>query len=130
MLSRTHYIEKIMKEFQIHPVCALLGPRQCGKTTLASQYLQTLKGQQVRIFDLEDPLHIAQLESPRLLLENLEGTIVFDEIQRRPDLFPYLRTLVDRYPNRRYLVLGSASPALLQQSSETLAGRIGYIEVT
>jgi predicted AAA+ superfamily ATPase len=103
-------------------VVALLGPRQCGKTTLARQFVPTDSD---NYFDLEDPQSLARLVEPDTALRPLKGLIVIDEVQRRPDLFPLLRVLADRKPlPARFLVLGSAAPDLLQQSSETLAGRI------
>ena len=103
-------------------VVALLGPRQCGKTTLARQIVPA---ESPNYFDLEDPRHVGCLAEPMSALENLQDIVVIDEVQRRPDLFPVLRVLVDRTPSpARFLVLGSASPALLRQSSESLAGRI------
>lgn len=109
-------------------VTALLGPRQCGKTTLAREFVPL---DSVNYFDLEDPESLARLEQPKLALENLTGLIVIDEIQRKPDLFPLLRVLADRQPNpAKFLVLGSAAPELLRQSSESLAGRIETLELT
>jgi len=85
----------------------------------------------VHIFDLEDPTSIAALEEPMTALKSLKGLVVIDEIQRRPDLFPILRVLTDRRPlTSKFLILGSAAPELLQQSSESLAGRIEYIELS
>ena len=108
------------------PVVAILGARQVGKTTLAQQILAARQGRGER-FDLEDPADLARLADARLALSELGGLVVLDEIQRRPDLFPLLRVLADRRPRRaRFLVLGSASPELLRQSSETLAGRIAF----
>ena len=108
----------------------ILGPRQCGKTTLARDYLAARPEPQIHYFDLEDPDHLNRLADPKLALEGLEGLIVIDEIQRSPELFPLLRVLIDRRPRRqRYLILGSASRALIRQSSETLAGRIAYLEL-
>jgi len=131
MISRTQYITKIIDAFEIHSVCGILGPRQCGKTTLARLYAnEYFNLKEVHYFDLEDPNDLAALENTKLTLESLDGLIVIDEIQRRPELFPYLRVLVDKYPNRKILVLGSASRDLLNQSSETLAGRISYVELT
>lgn len=102
-------------------VVSLLGPRQCGKTTLARQIVPPSS---LNYFDLEDPRHLARLEQPIQALESLTGTIVIDEVQRRPELFPVLRVLADRTPlPARFLVLGSSSPALSNQASETLAGR-------
>ncbi|MCF6291464.1 MAG: ATP-binding protein [Desulfobacterales bacterium] len=102
------------------PVTAILGARQCGKTTLA----KTLAAD--HYFDLENPRDLARLETPQLTLEKLAGLIIIDEIQRVPDLFPLLRYLVDTLPQQKYVILGSASRDLIRQSSETLAGRIGY----
>jgi predicted AAA+ superfamily ATPase len=106
----------------------LIGPRQCGKTTLCREFVSA---DSVNYFDLEDPVSLARLEQPMTALANLEGLIVIDEIQRMPDLFPVLRVLIDkdRRPGR-FLILGSASLHLLQKSSETLAGRIELIELT
>jgi predicted AAA+ superfamily ATPase len=106
-------------------VVALLGPRQCGKTTLARQFVPA---ESLNYFDLEDPESLARLTEPATALRPLKGLVVIDEIQRRPDLFPLLRVLADRKPLRaRFLILGSASPDLLKQSSETLAGRLEII---
>ncbi len=129
-IKRTAFLQQIEQQFRVHPVCALLGPRQCGKTTLAKNCADLNQIKPVYRFDLEDPNHLAQLESPKLALEPLEGLVIIDEIQLRPHLFSYLRVLVDEQPQRRYLILGSASRDLIQQSSESLAGRIGYLEVT
>ena len=129
-MDRPDYLQRIEQQFSIHPVVALLGPRQCGKTTLA-RMLAKQAGQAVTRFDLEDPTDLALLASPRLALQDLQGLIVIDEIQRSPELFPVLRVLVDRPENSaRFLILGSASRDLIRQSSETLAGRIGHIELT
>ena len=100
----------------------MLGPRQCGKTTLARQFVPA---DSLNYFDLEDPQGLARLSEPDIALRPLKGLVVIDEIQRRPDLFPLLRVLADRRPlPARFLILGSASPELLKQSSETLAGRL------
>ena len=126
MILREHYLHQIQETFISHAVCAILGPRQCGKTTLAKLYTQGLIS--FHIFDLENPQDLAMLESPSLTLSPLKGIVIIDEIQRRPDLFPYLRFLADN-SDKKFLILGSASHDLIQQSSETLAGRIGYIEL-
>jgi predicted AAA+ superfamily ATPase len=106
------------------PVVGLLGARQVGKSTLARQL------KPAHFYDLEDPRELARLSDPMAELEPLKGLVVLDEIQRRPELFPVLRVLADRRPRRaRFLVLGSASPALLRQSSESLAGRIELLEL-
>lgn len=112
-----------------YPVVGIVGARQVGKTTLARVVAAQRKAPTV-IFDLENPDDLARLAEPMLALKDRRGLIVIDEVQRRPDLFPILRVLADRTPTRaRFLVLGSASPALLRQSSETLAGRIAYHEL-
>jgi hypothetical protein len=109
------------------PVVALLGPRQCGKTTLARQLVPVASA---NYFDLEDPISLARLEEPLTGLAELRGTVVIDEVQRRPELFPILRVLADRADApARFLILGSASPALLRQSSESLAGRLEIVEM-
>lgn len=105
----------------------LVGPRQCGKTTLARELLDE---HSLNYFDLEDPVALARLDEPMTALHPLEGLVVIDEVQRRPDLFPILRVLVDRREKRaRFLVLGSASGDLLRQTSESLAGRMERIAV-
>lgn len=109
------------------PVTVLVGPRQCGKTTLARAVAE---GDGATFFDLEDPDTLLAFENPKATLGALEGLIVIDEVQRRPELFPLLRVLVDRPRSRaRFLILGSASPDLLRQSSESLAGRVAFIEM-
>jgi predicted AAA+ superfamily ATPase len=130
-MERSTYLNQIKTQFKVHPVVAILGPRQCGKTTLARQFAVSLgTGTQIHHFDLEDPTHLARLENPKLALENLRGLVVIDEIQRRPDLFPVLRVLVDRPGKRiRFLILGSASRELIRQGSESLAGRVGFLEL-
>jgi predicted AAA+ superfamily ATPase len=127
VLERSHWHEKIVKEFDIHPVCALLGPRQCGKTTLAKTYGQSLPH---HYFDCENTIHLSRLENPLFTLKDLKGCIIIDEIQLRPDLFSALRVLVDEDPQKKFLITGSASRDLIHQSSQTLAGRIGYHQVT
>ncbi|MBI1954075.1 MAG: ATP-binding protein [Proteobacteria bacterium] len=127
-MKRHRYLERIKEHFSVHSVCGLLGPRQCGKTTLALQFSQIFSGD-VHRFDLENPDDLESLSNPMRILEKLKGLVIIDEIQRLPNLFPILRVLVDRQ-QAKYLVLGSASRDLLQQSSESLAGRIGYIELS
>ncbi|HXW85804.1 MAG TPA: ATP-binding protein [Candidatus Bathyarchaeia archaeon] len=129
-MNRRSFLDQIIVQFRVHSVCALLGPRQVGKTTLARMYVAEY-APDAYFFDLENPLDLARLENPMLALEGIMHTlIVIDEIQRRPELFPVLRVLVDQEKaKRRFLILGSASRDLIRQSSETLAGRIGYIEL-
>lgn len=130
-MKRTRYLKAIDAHFRVHSICAILGPRQVGKTTLARQYVTERFPGKAHFFDLEDPLDLQRLENPMLALSDIsQPLIVIDEIQRRPELFPVLRVLVDREKNKKFLILGSASRDLIQQSSETLAGRIGYVELT
>lgn len=128
MIKRTFYLDEITNEFKVHQVCCLLGPRQCGKTTLALEYKKKYPGESF-LFDLENPEDLEALLNPLRALEDLKGLLIIDEIQRLPNLFPILRVLADR-KNAKYLILGSASRDLIKQSTETLAGRIGYIELT
>lgn len=115
-------IEKLLRE---HRVVALLGARQTGKSTLAREILRRRRGP-TAFFDLEDAADLARLSEPRWALGALHGLVVIDEVQRRPELFPTLRVLADRPRAPRFLLLGSAAPQLLRQSSESLAGRIAY----
>ncbi len=126
MIERNRHYRALKHLLRQFPVVAILGARQVGKTTLARLLLDERKGP-VELFDLEDPADLARLDDPRLALSGLKGLVAIDEVQRQPELFPVLRVLADRKPLRcRFLVLGSASPSLLRQSSESLAGRIGY----
>jgi predicted AAA+ superfamily ATPase len=128
MIDREFHARQVTRLLQRFPVVAILVARQVGKTTLANSVVSSMKDC-VR-FDLEDSADLAQLADPLLALQELTGIVVLDEIQRRPNLFPILRVLADRRPTRaRFLVVGSAAPALLRQSSETLAGRIAYYEL-
>lgn len=130
LIQRNIYLTQIAEAFDLFSLCAILGPRQCGKTTLAHSYMNTLDPKtKVYFYDLEDPDHLEQLKNPKTALEPLDGLVVIDEIQRLPELFPYLRVLAD-YSTKKFLLLGSASGKLLQQSSESLAGRIDYIPLT
>jgi len=131
-MERVHYLDQIEQHFRVHSVCAILGPRQIGKTTLARAFVTQRYGvENTRFFDLENTLDLVRLDNPMLALSvEPEKLVVIDEIQMRPDLFPIIRVLVDQENmKRRFLILGSASRDLIKQSSETLAGRIGYIEL-
>ncbi|MCK4401116.1 ATP-binding protein [bacterium] len=127
-IKRIKELKMLKERLKENRVVAILGPRQCGKTTLSKQFSRNVS-EEVHFFDLEDPRHLARLENPTLALENLKGFIVIDEIQRKPDLFPVLRVLVDKNSSAKYIILGSASRDLIVQSSESLAGRISYIEM-
>lgn len=129
MISRTWEIQSLQSHLRQFPVVGILGPRQSGKTTLARSVAK-IKKNPVTYFDLENPEDLTRLADPMLTLKPLRGLVILDEIQRRPELFPVLRVLADRPGNpARFLVLGSASPDLLRQSSESLAGRIVYHEL-
>lgn len=128
MIARSQLSQRVREALERGRVVALLGPRQCGKTTMARQILPA---DAPGYFDLENPRHLARLAEPMSALEKLKGIVVIDEVQRRPDLFPVLRVLADRTPlPARFLILGSASPALLRQSSESLAGRIERVPMS
>jgi hypothetical protein len=126
MLKRQELEEKIQKAIRRSPVTALLGPRQCGKTTLARRIAEA----GAEYFDLESPADQARLQNPQLVLEGLKGLVILDEIQRMPSLMPLLRVLADRKPlPARFLILGSASPDLIKNSSESLAGRVEFVDM-
>ena len=127
MIARPTLHAALEKALARSRVVALIGPRQCGKTTLARQFVPP---DSLNYFDLEDPVSLARLDQPMIALSDLRGTVVIDEIQRRPDLFPLLRVLCDREPlPARFLILGSASPNLMRQASETLAGRLEMVQM-
>lgn len=127
MISRPQYHHAIESALRRAPIVALLGPRQCGKTTLAREFLPAVSP---AYFDLEDPLVAQLFENPLQVLSSLQGLVVIDEAQRCPGLFPVLRVLADRAGEpARFLILGSASPDLARQASESLAGRVEIIEM-
>ncbi|MCY4200081.1 MAG: ATP-binding protein [Gammaproteobacteria bacterium] len=127
MIPRTAHVDNILDRLNLFPAVAILGPRQVGKTTLSEQTAAAFNGPSQR-FDLENPRDLNRLlDDPLMALEGPRGLVIIDEVQRRPDLFPVLRVLCDRRPSpAKFLILGSASPELIKQTSETLAGRIHY----
>jgi uncharacterized protein len=128
MIPRPDAIKRISEVFRTHSIAAILGPRQCGKTTLARMF----SGKRARAyFDLENPVDLQRLSAPMNVLMGLSGLVVVDEIQRKPELFELLRVAVDREGNNaRFLVLGSASPGLIRGVSESLAGRVGFVDLS
>ena len=129
LIPRTRHEARLRRLLGQFPVVGLVGARQVGKTTLARTLAAHEPGR-ITFFDLEDPRDEARFADPVLALESLEGLVVIDEVQRSEELFRVLRVLVDRPSNRAlFLVLGSAGPELLRQSSESLAGRIAYHEL-
>lgn len=128
MIKRERMAGRVREILRIHPIGALLGPRQCGKTTLARWITEDTPSS---YFDLEDPVDLRRITAPMTVLRELSGLVVIDEVQRRPDLFPLLRVLADRpESDTRFLLLGSASPDLVKGVSESLAGRIGFIDLS
>lgn len=129
-VAREDHIRQVRVLLEEFPVVAVLGARQVGKTTLARQIADAEK-EGAAWFDLEEPADLARLEDPGLALRDLRGLIVLDEVHRLPDVFPLLRVLADRTGTpARFLVLGSASPQLLRQTSETLAGRLAFHQLS
>ena len=129
MIDRNREVKKLLSLLKHYRVVGIIGARQVGKTTLARALLDHVHGSSY-YYDLENPEDLARLADPMLTLKGLKGLVVIDEVQRLPELFPILRVLVDRpKASARFLVLGSASPELLRQGSESLAGRIVYHEL-
>ena len=127
MIPRPQALQRVDRALRQNPVAALLGPRQCGKTTLARMIAEREPNE---IFDLENPVDVRRLSAPMTTLERLSGLVIIDEVQRRPDLFELVRVLVDRPENQaRFLLLGSASPRIIRGVSESLAGRIGFVDL-
>ena len=128
LVPRPGVAARIREAFEVHPVVAVLGPRQCGKTTAAAEFARTAGPSHT--FDLQRPLDRRRLQTPERTLGNRSGLVVLDEIQQDPGLFDLLRGLVDRPENRaRFLLTGSASPSLLRGVSESLAGRVGTVSL-
>jgi len=128
MIARVDYLAQLETAVNRSPITSLLGPRQAGKTTLARQFAQT---RPAAFFDLESLPDQRRLQNPELVLGALAGLVILDEIQVMPELFNALRVLVDRPDNEaRFLLLGSASPAIIKHVSQTLAGRVEFIELT
>lgn len=129
VIKRQTEIRNIKSLLKTHPVVGIIGARQVGKTTLARQITESMKGP-CSFFDLENPEDLSRLSDPMLALKDLKGLVVIDEVQQYPDIFRILRVLSDRQRRpSRFLILGSASPELLRQTSETLAGRIIYYQL-
>lgn len=123
-IERRYLAEAVRGALRHNPIVSIVGPRQCGKSTLA----RTLAGRGAHFFDLENPVDAARLAEPHTALAPLRGLVVIDEVQLQPSLFPVLRVLADRRPRRaRFLLLGSASPDLLRDSGESLAGRVAFV---
>ncbi|MBN1569651.1 MAG: ATP-binding protein [Acidobacteria bacterium] len=127
LIARPQLEQAVLKNLDLFPITAIIGPRQSGKTTLARTLSEF---QAAEYFDLEDPRSRERLQNPMTVLERLNGLVIIDEVQLQPELFQLLRVLADRRPLKaRFLILGSASPDLIRASSESLAGRIGYIDI-
>ena len=128
MIARNSLLSVVLSKIELYKVTALLGPRQCGKTTIAREII-SLKN--AVYFDLEDPDCPLQEERAKLILERYNNLVVIDEIQLQPSLFSLLRVLSDRPENScRFLILGSASPVIIKNISETLAGRVALVEMS
>jgi len=128
MIDRPVYLNHLSRAVRRSPITALIGPRQCGKTTLARMFA---KERTKVLFDLESQPDLNRLQNPQLMLGSFRGLVIIDEIQAMPELFRVLRVLVDRPENKaRFLILGSASPDLVKNVSETLAGRVEFVELS
>ena len=127
VLLRNHYLKEVKRGLKRSPIVMLLGPRQCGKTTLARQFIQA---DDPNYFDLEEPAVAEIMEQPMTTLNGLKGLVVIDEVQKQPGIFPVLRVLADREAQpAQFLILGSASPQLYRQASESLAGRVDIVDM-
>lgn len=129
MIERSHAMARVQQSFRVHPAVAIEGPRQCGKTTLARMF--AAQDAEVTYFDLESPVDVQKLATPEQTLSPLRGLVVIDEAQRIPEIFPPLRVLLDRTDTPvRFLLTGSASPELVRGLSESLAGRVGVVDLS
>ena len=127
MILRENYRRQIQKALKRSKITALLGPRQCGKTTLAKEIAGQTKA---HYLDVESPSDKAKLQNPELYLKDIPGLTIIDEIQLMPELFPILRVISDQSSDiGRFLILGSASPELIRNASESLAGRIEFVDL-
>ena len=127
MIDRPAYADRLTKALARSPITALLGPRQCGKTTLARMLADQ---QSSTYFDLESQPDLRRLTNPEMTFASLSGLVVIDEIQNQPALFPALKVVVDKPDNKcNFLILGSASPSLIKNVSETLAGRVEFVDM-
>lgn len=131
LVERRDYIDRVRKALDRSAVVALMGPRQCGKTTLARMIFARAPDRRAgAYFDLESQVDLRRLANPEMVLGSLSGLVVIDEIQTLPSLFPALRVLADRPDNPcRFLILGSASPQVIRNVSETLAGRVEFVDM-
>jgi len=128
MIDRPSYLKQLKTAVRRSPITALLGPRQCGKTTLARIFAQDKKA---TYFDLESQPDLRRLENPEMMLGLAPGVVILDEVQVMPDLYSVLRVLADRQGQKaRFLILGSASPTMIKSVSETLAGRVEFVELS
>lgn len=128
MIPRNHFISQIRRGISSSPITAILGPRQCGKTTLARRIAD--ESSESHYLDLESPATQARLQTPQVTLEALTGLVIIDEIQLKPELFSLLRVLADRPKSpAKFLILGSASPDIIRNASQTLAGRVFFVDM-
>ncbi|MBU0529645.1 ATP-binding protein [bacterium] len=128
MIKREKLSARIIEGLSRSNIVSIMGPRQCGKTTLAKMISSKIKPS--HFFDLENPRDSARLTNPMMALENLTGLVILDEIQRMPELFLILRVLVDKKISSKFLLLGSASPDIIKHVSESLAGRVEFVHMS
>jgi len=128
MINRKYYLKQVSTALRRSPITALLGPRQCGKTTLAKSIAKKMRG---TYFDLESPVDVRRLQNPEMVFADLQGLVILDEIQILPELFAVLRVVVDKPKNKcNFLILGSASPSIVKNVSESLAGRVEFVDMS